>query len=78
MWPLDPMGQKRRITHKRPSPPDEEMEEELAQKPFEPINTAVSIFDHGLEHRFGGINTTPSIFDRGATFHTHETKKESP
>ena len=78
MRTLDALEQKRRNANKRPPPPDSEMEEELAHKPFEPINTAASIFDRGLEHRFGGINTAPSIFDRGATFRTHETKKESP
>lgn len=78
MRSLDPMEQKQRDPGKRPPPPDDEMEEELAHKPFEPINTAASVFDQGLEHRFGGINTAPSIFDRGATFHTHGIKKGSP
>lgn len=78
MRTLDALEQKRRITNKRPPPPDDEMEEELTHKPFKPINTAASIFDQGLEQRFGGINTAPSIFDRGVTFRTHEAKKESP
>lgn len=75
MRTLDALEQKRRNANKRPPPPDSEMEEDLAHKPFEPLNTAASIFDRGLEHRFGGINTAPSIFDRGATFHTHGIKK---
>ena len=35
-----------------------------------PLNTAKSVFDEGMEKRFGGINTQPSVFDRGAVFRT--------
>jgi len=53
-----------------PTPPPD-MEEEMELRPFAPINTDVSIFDRGIEKRFGGINTAPSIFDKKATFHTN-------
>lgn len=54
-----------------PEEPDEvEIEMELPR--YEPINAAKSVFDDGLEKRFGGINTAPSVFDRSAVFRTNK------
>lgn len=61
---------RRRLT---PEEPDE-VEIELELPRYEPLNAAKSVFDEGLEKRFGGINTAPSVFDRTAVFHT---KKEN-
>ena len=76
MRSIERLEQNKRLkdANRRPLPPDEEMEEELEHKPFMPFNTAASIFDEGLDKRFGGINTAPSIFDRGAVFHTNKQK----
>ena len=47
---------RRRLT---PEEPDE-VEIELELPRYEPLNAAKSVFDEGLEKRFGGINTAPS------------------
>ena len=60
---------RRRLT---PEEPDE-VEIELELPRYEPLNAAKSVFDEGLEKRFGGINTAPSVFGRTAVFRT---KKE--
>ena len=52
-----------------PENPDE-VEIPMELPLHQPLNTAKSVFDEGLERRFGGINTAPSIFDRTAVFHT--------
>ena len=62
---------RRRLT---PEEPDE-VEIELELPRYEPLNAAKSVFDEGLEKRFGGINTAPSVFDRTAVFHTKKENK---
>ncbi len=62
---------RRRLT---PEEPDE-VEIELELPRYEPLNAAKSVFDEGLEKRFGGINTAPSVFDRTAVFRTKKENK---
>lgn len=70
---LDKKKQQEQRRRSMPEEPDEvEIEMELPR--YEPINAAKSVFDEGLEKRFGGINTAPSVFDRSAVFRT---KKET-
>ncbi|MGO5095954.1 hypothetical protein ACTQ34_09040 [Agathobaculum sp. LCP25S3_E8] len=73
MRSIEQLEKNQRMNAKKlPSVPDEETEEEMEFRAFEPVNTAASIFDRDLDKRFGGINTAPSIFDRGAVFHTRQ------
>ena len=48
----------------------EELETEMQFPPVEALDRARSVFDRGLEKRWGGINTAPSVFDRQAVFRT--------
>lgn len=63
---------KRERTHHPPNPEDgpDEMDITMEKPVLESLDTAKSIFDEGLERRFGGINTAPSLFDRTAVFHS--------
>lgn len=71
MRSIEQLEKNQRMNAKKRAPaPDEETEEEMEFRAFQPVNTAVSIFDQNHDKRFGGINTAPSIFDRGAVFHT--------
>ena len=57
-----------------PESPDE-VEVEMELPHYASLNTSKSVFDEGLEKRFGGINTAPSVFDRSAVFHTGKRKQ---
>lgn len=63
---------KKRQRDQRQKPPeyDDEVEIEMELPRHMPLNTAKSVFDEGMEKRFGGINTQSSVFDRGAVFRT--------
>lgn len=67
---------KKQREDRRRLPPEEPDEVEISMElPLhQPLNTAKSVFDEGLEKRFGGINTAPSVFDRSAVFHTGKNK----
>lgn len=74
MRSVDRLEQQKRIRQRKRNlpPPDEELEEELEQPRFVPLNTAKSVFDSDAARTFGGIDTAPSVFDRKALFHTEE------
>ena len=63
---------KKRQRDQQQKPPeyDDEVEIEMELPRHMPLNTAKSVFDEGMEKRFGGINTQSSVFDRGAVFRT--------
>ena len=61
---------KQRDQQQKPPEYDDEVEVEMEMPRHMPLNTAKSVFDEGLEKRFGGINTQSSVFDRGAVFRT--------
>jgi len=51
---------------------DDDVEITMEKPPFQFLNARRSVFDEGVDDRFGGINTAPSVFDRQAVFRTKE------
>lgn len=64
------MEEQRKKKLRRPSPQDEEMEQEMDYPRFVPLNIRKSVFDTDQGNRTQGINTMPSVFQRKAVFHT--------
>lgn len=67
---MDVKKQRQERARRLPPEDPDQVEIEMDQPHYAPINTAKSIFNEGLEKRFGGINTAPSVFDRTAVFQT--------
>ena len=74
MRSLDRLEQQKRLKRQKQNrpQPDEELEEELEQPKFIPLNKRKSAFDRGDDTTFGGINTARSVFDKQAVFHTED------
>jgi hypothetical protein len=46
----------------------DELDDYMEMPSHEPLNTAASVFDAGINKKTGGINTAPSVFDKSAVF----------